>query len=93
MLKELSRERGKKADSAEILGVTPQFIADVKSGKSKNTRPSFVLSLITKLNFNPDWLLSGEGEMLNPKPTLKIRNWKLKTSNFLKTFLKWFGDS
>jgi transcriptional regulator with XRE-family HTH domain len=53
---------------AEILGVTPQFIADVKSGKSKNPKPSFVLSLITKLNFNPGWLLSGEGEMLNPSP-------------------------
>jgi transcriptional regulator with XRE-family HTH domain len=55
----------KKTDLAEILGVTPQFIADVKSEKSKNPRPSFALSLITRLNFNPDWLLSGEGEMLN----------------------------
>jgi SOS-response transcriptional repressor LexA len=53
-----------KADLAEILGVTPQFVADVKSGKSKNPRPSFALSLVTKLNFNPEWLLSGESEML-----------------------------
>ncbi|MDR0662656.1 MAG: XRE family transcriptional regulator [Spirochaetaceae bacterium] len=56
-----------KADLAEILGVTPQFVADVKSGKSKNPRPSFALSLVTKLNFNPEWLLSGEGMMFSER--------------------------
>jgi SOS-response transcriptional repressor LexA len=94
-----------RADLAEILGVTPQFIADVKSGKSKNPRPSFALSLVTKLNFRPDWLLSGEGEMLlNPLPSVQPGREVTKTGAGLKVPLlrqkvscgpgeKWEDDS
>ena len=51
-----------KTISKEV-GCRPQFISDLKSGKSKNPNADFCLKLIDKFQLNPDWLLTGEGEM------------------------------
>lgn len=50
------------------VGCRSQYISDLKSGKSKNPGADFVLSLIEKFNLNPDWLLTGEGEMFKQNP-------------------------
>jgi len=63
---------GNKTDLAKILGVRPQYLSDIRSGKSKNPGSDFTLALINKLNFSPDWIETGEGEVLQPK--LKIKD-------------------
>jgi transcriptional regulator with XRE-family HTH domain len=45
------------------LGFPSRYISDIKSGKSKNPGSDFILALINKLNFNPTWLETGEGEV------------------------------
>lgn len=55
-----------KTISKEV-GCRPQFISDLKSGKSKNPNADFCLKLIDKFQLNPDWLLTGEGEMYREK--------------------------
>ncbi len=45
------------------LGLRPQYLSDLRSGKSKNPNSDFVLKLIDTFNLNPNWLLTGEGEM------------------------------
>jgi phage repressor protein C with HTH and peptisase S24 domain len=49
---------------ARELGLGSRYVADIKSGKSKKPSSDFALALINKLNFNPVWLQTGEGEML-----------------------------
>ena len=45
------------------LGIRPQYLSDLRSGKSKNPNSDFVLKLIEAFNLNSSWLLTGEGEM------------------------------
>ena len=45
------------------LGIRPQYLSDLRSGKSKNPNSDFVLKLIESFNLNSNWLLTGEGEM------------------------------
>lgn len=49
----------------KTLGIRSQYVSDLRSGKSKNPNSEFVLNLIDKFNLNPDWLLTGEGEMFS----------------------------
>ncbi len=49
------------------LNVRPQYLSDLRSGKSKNPNSDFVLNLINVFNLNPNWLLTGEGEMFQGK--------------------------
>jgi SOS-response transcriptional repressor LexA len=53
-----------KSSLAKKLGFPSRYIADIKAGKSKNPGSDFILALINRLNFNPLWLETGEGEML-----------------------------
>jgi SOS-response transcriptional repressor LexA len=48
---------------AKMLDVRPQYISDLKSGKSKNPGADFVLKLINVYGINPSWLLNGDGPM------------------------------
>jgi len=63
---------GNKADLAKILRVRPQYLSDIRSGKSKNPGSDFTLALINKLNLNPEWIETGKGEVLQLK--LKMRD-------------------
>lgn len=45
------------------LGIRPQYLSDLRSGKSKNPNSDFVLKLIEAFNLNSNWLLTGDGEM------------------------------
>jgi len=58
---------GNKADLPKILGVRSQYLSDIRSGKSKNPGSDFTLALINKLNFSPEWIETGKGEVLQPK--------------------------
>jgi SOS-response transcriptional repressor LexA len=51
-----------KSSLAKKLGFPSRYIADIKAGKSKNPGSDFILALINRLNFNPAWLETGEGE-------------------------------
>jgi SOS-response transcriptional repressor LexA len=62
---------GRKADIAKTLGVRPQYLADIKSGKSKNPGSDFTLALINKLNLNPGWMETGEGDVFRTKLNIK----------------------
>lgn len=61
---DIIEERTGKSVYKEI-GCRSQYISDLRSGKSKNPGADFVLKLIDKFNINPNWLLFGEGEMIN----------------------------
>jgi repressor LexA len=63
---------GNKSDLAKILEVRPQYLSDIKSGKSKNPGSDFTLALINKLGFSSEWIETGKGEVLQPK--LKIKD-------------------
>jgi phage repressor protein C with HTH and peptisase S24 domain len=52
-----------KSSLAKKLGFPSRYIADIKAGKSKNPGSDFILALINRLNFNPLWLETGEGDM------------------------------
>jgi phage repressor protein C with HTH and peptisase S24 domain len=52
-----------RSNLAKKLGFPSRYIADIKAGKSKNPGSDFILALINKLNFNPLWLETGNGEM------------------------------
>jgi len=69
-----TRENGEKLSLAKVLGFSPRYIADIKKGKSKNPSPDFILALINKLNFNPLWLETGEGEMFLSSPEKSLVN-------------------
>jgi SOS-response transcriptional repressor LexA len=62
---------GSKADIAKRLGVRPQYLSDIKSGKSKNPGSDFTLALINKLNLNPEWLETGKGDVFRPQLSSK----------------------
>jgi SOS-response transcriptional repressor LexA len=53
-----------KSSLAKKLGFPSRYIADIKAGKSKNPGSDFILALINRLNFNPLWLETGEGEII-----------------------------
>lgn len=57
----IERKTGKNV--AKEVGCRSQFVSDLKSGKSKNPNADFCLKLIDRFQLNPDWLLTGEGEM------------------------------
>jgi SOS-response transcriptional repressor LexA len=40
----------------KILEVRPQFLSDLRSGKSKNPNAEFLARIIIKFNINPEWL-------------------------------------
>jgi transcriptional regulator with XRE-family HTH domain len=63
--------KGSKADIAKMLGVRPQYLSDIKSGKSKNPGSDFTLALINKLNLNPEWLETGKGDVFRPQLSIK----------------------
>jgi DNA polymerase V len=63
---------GNKSDLAKILEVRPQYLSDIRSGKSKNPGSDFTLALINKLGFSSEWIETGQGEVLQPK--LKIKD-------------------
>jgi SOS-response transcriptional repressor LexA len=59
---ELIAQKGSnKADLPKILGVRPQYLSDIRSGKSKNPGSEFALALINKIGINPEWLETGQG--------------------------------
>jgi len=62
---------GNKSDLAKILGVRPQYLSDIKSGKSKNPGSDFTLALINKLGVSSEWIETGQGEVLQPKLKMK----------------------
>jgi SOS-response transcriptional repressor LexA len=67
----ITRQGIGKAKLPEILGVNPQYLTDIRTKKKKSPGPEFALSLITKLNFNPSWLETGEGMIFSPPPPEK----------------------
>jgi SOS-response transcriptional repressor LexA len=62
----ITKQGHNKTKLPEILGVNSQYLTDIRTKKKKSPSPEFALSLITKLNFNPTWLKTGEGSMFNP---------------------------
>lgn len=56
-------EKKTELSVSKEVGCRTQYISDLKSGKSKNPGADFVLKLIDKFKLNPNWLLTGEGEM------------------------------
>lgn len=65
---DIIEEKTRKSVS-KTLGIRSQYVSDLRSGKSKNPNSEFVLNLIDKFNLNPDWLLTGEGEMFSTSST------------------------
>ena len=59
---DIIEEKSQKSICKE-LGIRPQYLSDLRSGKSKNPNSDFVLKLIDTFNLNSNWLLTGEGEM------------------------------
>jgi SOS-response transcriptional repressor LexA len=51
-----------RAELPKILGVRPQYLSDLKSGKSRNPGSDFTIALINKMGVNPLWLESGAGD-------------------------------
>lgn len=69
VLEQIIADEGKnKAGLSKILGVRSQYLSDLKSGKSKNPGSDFTLALINRLNVNPKWIETGEGEILLTRP-------------------------
>lgn len=61
----------KRGGLANLLGIRPGIISDIKNGKAKNPGSNIALLLINKLNVNPEWLESGkEPVFLNKQETL-----------------------
>lgn len=80
--KELNLEN-KRGGLANLLGIRPGIISDIKNGKAKNPGSNIALLLINKLNVNPEWLESGkEPVFLNKQETLPIKD---TVSNNLET--------
>lgn len=61
---DIIEEKSGKSIYKEV-GCRSQYVSDLKSGKSKNPGADFVLKLIDKFKINPEWLLTGEGEMFS----------------------------
>ena len=56
-------EKKTELSVSKEVGCRTQYISDLRSGKSKNPGADFVLKLIDKFKLNPNWILTGEGEM------------------------------
>jgi len=59
----IERQGSDRSSLAKRLGFPSRYIADIKAGKSKKPGSDFILALINKLHFNPEWLETGEGDM------------------------------
>ena len=70
IIDEIERITGKSVSKA--VGCRPQYISDLKSGKSKNPGADFVLKLISEFKLNHEWLLTGEGEMFTKTESEKV---------------------
>ena len=70
IIDEIERITGKSVSKA--VGCRPQYISDLKSGKSKNPGADFVLKLISEFKLNHEWLLTGEGEMFTKAESEKV---------------------
>ncbi len=53
------------AEFARKTGVSPRYISDIISGRSKEPRPSFLTAVVSSLGVSPNWLLTGEGPMFS----------------------------
>ena len=63
---------GRQKAFAELLGWTPQYLAELLRGDNFGLQP--VLTLLEKLpEINARWLLLGEGEMLNDDKVFGLR--------------------
>jgi phage repressor protein C with HTH and peptisase S24 domain len=67
----IAKEGRNKSDLPKILGVRPQYLSDLKSGKSKNPGSDFTLALINKLDINPKWIETGEGDVYIPTASVR----------------------
>lgn len=68
MIDRILSELSLKASAfARSIGVHPTQIYDLQSGKTKSISPAMARKILTVYpQFNKLWLLTGEGEMLNP---------------------------
>lgn len=56
---------------AEIIGVTPTQVYDLKNGKVKRISYKFADKILDKFSkYSKSWLMTGEGEMLNNPDSL-----------------------
>jgi hypothetical protein len=49
----------------EVAGISGTAIADIEKGKTLNPRADILAKISSKLEISAEWLLTGEGEMLN----------------------------
>jgi SOS-response transcriptional repressor LexA len=49
----------------EATGFDYKYVHALKSGKSKNPKTEFIKTLVKNIHLNPEWLLTGEGEMFH----------------------------
>ena len=61
----------KNKELARELGITPAAVSDIVNGRVKNISGSLLILLQLKFNINPDWLLTGEGDMFNTPSDVK----------------------
>jgi transcriptional regulator with XRE-family HTH domain len=61
----------KNKELARELGITPAAVSDIVNGRVKNISGSLLILLQLKFNINPDWLLTGEGDMSNTPSDVK----------------------
>jgi SOS-response transcriptional repressor LexA len=73
-----------KSSLAKKLGFPSRYVADIKAGKSKNPGSDFILALINRLNFNPSWLETGEGEMFRASLPVSSNRDLVKTNEGYK---------
>lgn len=59
------------ADFARLTGVSPRYITDITSGRSKEPRPSFLAAIVSSTGVSPSWLLTGEGSMFADRDSLE----------------------
>jgi|GEM_PF-1719687 transcriptional regulator with XRE-family HTH domain len=58
----------KNKELAKELGITPAAVSDITNGRVKKISGSILIILKLKFKVNPDWLLTGEGEMFLTSP-------------------------
>lgn len=84
----------KNKELARELGITPAAVSDIVNGRVKNISGSLLILLQLKFNINPDWLLTGEGEMfLSPSDVKdgKVNYTSITDINEI-TRTKWFKN-
>jgi len=58
----------------KLLGVRPQFLSDVKSGKSQKPNAEFLVKIITKLGINPEWFDDESKPMFLQVPLVPVKS-------------------